>query len=409
MTTDPGYLPSLRTREEFVDYLEGFVPPTVDDLESGKPARQLIKTYMLETASTHHKTPELLGIFPQHIQFKQLDDTLHRVEDAEHKGKVVGLLEKLDDRHPVIYTTMKSDVSNKWVKEIVDHNPWLDRLWLSSPILFKLWERVQRTATPERFVKLGFDHESRYENISPESNENETEDIRDHDDEDSFQALIERRKAKVTITERLSVLSEKLDSLINLYDPLHSLAQLQIPAAGNGGHLLYHDGRVTNRSNSFLDHRSTIELVIKLYRTLTERVEQRLWFRAEQLSDEIYTFSGAPLTIKFNETLSDSTFERFIDLGFKRRTSRLRIGGYITQHGPTKVHITAIDRHLWQPLLLEITSKQLLGILPRGTCGNTIHRLVTNVQRNLDPNIKVWIGDKSYQSDVELSMEETNA
>ncbi len=397
MENDIGYLPQLESREEYIDHLEGY--------GESAPARNLVKTYMLETASKNHTTPDLTSLFPSRVHLQRLDDTLYVVKDYQQDENIVGLLEELDERHPVIYTTMKSEASNKWIREVVDQNPWLDRLWLSSPILFELWKHVQRTAVPNRYVRLGFDHEALNENISEHENEeDEPEDTIEQGDGDSVQGFTEHRKSRATITDRLSILNTKLEKLIELYDPLNSIVQLQMPSTGRGGHLLRYDGRATNRSDSFLDHRAKIKLVLKYYRNLTERVEERLWFEAKQFSNDQYTIYGAPVTITFGEQLSTATFNKFVDLGFRRRTSRLRIGGYITSHGPTKVHITAIDRHLWQPLLLEITSKQLLGVLPQGTCGNTIHRLITNVQRKVDPKIKVWLGSEAYTSDISESM-----
>jgi hypothetical protein len=60
--------------------------------------------------------------------------------------------------------------------------------------------------------------------------------------------------------------------------------------------------------------------------------------------------------------------------------------------GPTKVHIYGADRHLWQPLNLEITESGMIAILPKGTCGNTFHRLVTNIQRYVCPKVTAWVG-----------------
>ena len=404
MTTDLGYLPRLQSREEFVDYLEGFVPKTEAELEEAKPTRKLIKTYMLETAGRNHMTPELASLFPNYIQLYRLDDTLYRIEDANHEGKVVGLLEALDDRHPIMYTTMKADESNRWVRVVVDNNPWLDRLWLSSPILFELWNHVQNITSPDRYVRLGFDHEAHYETSSNIGEHNPgSEDTIDYE-EDEVQGLIERRRSKVTITERLMILKEKLDNFLDLYDPLHSLVQLQVPSGGRGGHLFYYDGHVTNRSDSFLEHRAAIKSVLTFYRNITERAENQLWVDTIETGTDAYSMCGSPLTIQFSNPLSSETFDRFVDLGLKRRTSRFRIGGYITRHGPTKIHVAAIDRHLWQPLLMELTSKQLSVVLPHGTCGNTVHRLVTNIQRTLDPKVNVWLGSEPYTSVVAASM-----
>ena len=206
------------------------------------------------------------------------------------------------------------------------------------------------------------------------------------------------------MTERLALLNTKLEPLMELYDPLHSLVQLQIPAGERGGHRLHHDGRATNWSDSFLEHRAIVDLVVKSYRRVTTHAEDRLWFDTTQVGGDGFSFSGAPLTIRFSEPLSAPTFERFVDLALRRRTSRFRIGGYITERGPTKVHLAGIDRHLWQPFLLEATSRHLLVVLPRGTCGNTIHRLVTNVQRYLDPKVEVWLGSERYEDAVAESM-----
>ncbi len=398
-------MPRLQSREAFVDHLEGYTEPTVAELRDGRLTRKLLKTYMLETARHDHATPALTALFPPHVQLHRLDDTLYRVEDATHEGRVVGLLESLEERHPVFYTTLAADDSNKWVRQVVDRNPWLDRLWLSSPILFELWKYVQRTTPAHRYVRLGFEHEAWYETASDLGDTDAAEvDGEEPADDEAAQGFVERRRSKVALTERLGVLQEKLPHFLTLYDPMHSLVQLQIPSGSRGGHLLYHDGHATNRSDSFVEHRAAVAQVLGLYRRITEHSEDQLWVDTTEVGEDGFTVKGAPVTIQFRQPLSEATFNRFVDLGLERRTSRFRIGGYVTRRGPTKVHVAAIDRHLWQPFLLEVTSKQLVAVLPRGTCGNTIHRLVTNVQRLLDPSVDVWLGNERYETAVENSM-----
>lgn len=409
MTTDSGYMPQLDSRESYVDHLEGYTEPTVAELSDGKLTRKLLKTYMLETAGHDHDVPGIETLFPKHVHLHRLDDTLYRVHDIDHDVQVVGLLEAFDERYPVLYTTLDADVSNRWVRQAVDRTPWLDRLWLSSPILFELWNHVRRTTPSHRYVRLGFEHEAWYEveaSSGPDTDEIDADDLSEDGpaDDDVTPALGDRRRSRVTLTERLAVLEEKLPQFMNLYDPMHSLVQLQIPSGGRGGHLLYHDGHATNRSESFAEHRSQVAKVIRLYRGVTEHSEDRLWVNTTEVDGDGFTVSGAPVTIRFRRPLNEATFARFVDLGLKRRTSRFRIGGYVTWRGPTKVHVAAIDRHLWQPFLLEATSSQLIAVLPRGTCGNTIHRLVTNVQRLVDPSIDVWLGSERYETAVEQSM-----
>jgi len=42
-------------------------------------------------------------------------------------------------------------------------------------------------------------------------------------------------------------------------------------------------------------------------------------------------------------------------------------------------------------------SKHIVAIIPKGTCGNTVHRLVSNIQIYLDPAAEITLGEKSYK------------
>ena len=407
MSTATGYLPRLDTRESYIDHLEGFATPEGKEDEKNGRKRTRIKTYMLETAGGDHVVPEMDSLFADTVHLHRMDDTLYRVEDAAHDRRVVGLVEALNERHPVLYTTLPVTESDKWVRQTIDPNPWLDRLWLSSPILFELWSYVQRNTPTDRYVRLGFEHDAWYEapSIHDRGDESLAEGREPSDqDEETPLSRIERRRSRVTLTEQLALLNTKLKPLMQLYDPLYSLVQLQIPGKDRGGHRLYHDGRATNWTDSFLEHRQVVSMVANLYRRLTDRAETRLWVDTTRVGHDGFSLTGAPVTIRFSSQLSEATFQRFVDLALRRRTSRFRIGGYITERGPTKVHLAAIDRHLWQPFLLEATSRHLQLVLPRGTCGNTIHRLVTNIQRYLDPRVDVWLGSESYRDTVAQSM-----
>lgn len=408
MHLDSGFMPKLTSREDYVNFLEGYALPTVEEIEEHHATRKLVKTYMLETVGhrrgDHHEV-NVADAFPERVRLHRLDDSMFRVHDRIHDDRIVGLLELMDDRHPVLYTTLGADESDRWVRQVVDGSPWLDRLWLSSPILLQLWQYVQRATPSHRYVRLGFEHEAWYETPPVDLSGAVPDDTGfTTEDDDAGPALIERRRSRVQLTERLGVLQEKLPELVDLYNPLHSLVQLQIPSGGRGGHLLHYDGKATNRSDSFLEHRASVGLVLGLYRRVTERAEHRLWVESKDAGLDGYHVRGAPVLIRFSEPLSAPTFDRFVALALQRKTSRFRIGGYLTRRGPTKVQLAAIDRHLWQPFLLEATATQLLAVLPEGTCGNTIHRMVTNVQRLLDPHVQVWLGSEPYEDAVAAAL-----
>ena len=110
--------------------------------------------------------------------------------------------------------------------------------------------------------------------------------------------------------------------------------------------------------------------------------------------------------MQFDQPLSREVFDQWIRSTFGRQNNRFRLWGHPIRLGPTKIHVYGLDRHLWQPLFLEITESGCVAIIPKGTCGNTVHRLITNIQRYLDPNAKAFLGDQRYESMVEAATQE---
>lgn len=409
MVTPPeGLLPKLGSRREYFDYFDGWVYGTVNALSEGRSARPLVKTYMLETVRDRRDGRTLESRFPrERVQLTAVEpDVRYEVHD-QAAGGIVGLVEVLDERHPVLYTQLQAAVSDPWVRRTIDASPWLDRLWLSAPILEQLWEHVKGSTDPGRYTRMSFEHDAFYDRddlTATDGDEPEEPIVAEPAAEDSRQ--LDRRSSKSTLVDRVGVISGKLGPLADLYQPFNSLVQLQIPGGDPGGHLLYYDGKITNRSDSFADHRQQALFVTDLYRRVTEAAEDTLWFSSEPVPAEAggFRIRGAPVFMRFRSPLSPATFERWIGGVFRRRPNRFRLSGYVFPLGPTKAHICAIDHHLWQPLLLEATAHHLLAVLPEGTCGNTIHRLVTNVQRFLDPAVEVWLGDDRYDDAVSRAL-----
>jgi hypothetical protein len=78
---------------------------------------------------------------------------------------------------------------------------------------------------------------------------------------------------------------------------------------------------------------------------------------------------------------------------FSRARNSCRCGG-----NPIRLGINRRMSTAWTDIfgshVSGIDPRHHLAIVPRGTCGNTIHRLVTNIQRFLDPSAKAFIGNK---------------
>ena len=254
-----------------------------------------------------------------------------------------------------------------------------------------------------------FTHDSIFEIDNPEpdlDDEQETEGDAE-DGEDDVKEIVERRATSFRLVDRVGVIQEKLLSMQQIYSPLYAISQMRFPSpVGRGGHDFYDNGRVTNRSESFRDHRSHLLFVVRIYEQLLQATEQRAWYSIQEsvgIPRQFRKIVGAPITIRFREPLTPQVFDHWITATFERKRNKFRLWGHPLRLGPTKVHVYGVDRHLWQPLFIELTGSGCTAIIPNGTCGNTVHRLVTNIQRYLDPGAVAFIGEKPYTQVVKES------
>jgi len=375
--------------------------------ESRTPPR--VKSFLLEHMRPTAKRPAsdpariLQGL---ELETRQIDDTLLAVIDTAGRlddphptsPRVVGYLETYDPRFFALYTTEKSADAQRMVSRWLD-SPELDHCWFNSHLLQTFWEKDVSTRGDRLYGKLVFQHESRFETPGADEEDDVTTSDAEEQDDDGESTSPERRRARFTMGDRIGKIRRSLGKLQECYSPLHALCALRFPSRkGHGGHDLHQNGRVTNWTHSFEEHRNLLRYLWRCYRDILDDTEEAAWqsgTESAKLSDR--TSHGVPLIIRFHEKLSLDTFNRWVSLAFTKRNP-FRLWGQPMRLGPTKVHVYGADRHLWQPLNLELTDKGLTAILPEGTCGNTFHRLVTNIQHYVCPAIDVWLGNREFSS-----------
>ncbi len=402
---------SITSREKMIRYLDGYSAERMEELDERKIKHPLVKSYMLEhvgDGGKQKKVTELLSGFA--IECQEIDENLYRILDKRENEEYMGFLEVLTPRYFVFYTLHHSDKSDRWVKNLVINSPELDHVWLSGATFNVLWQRVAQLSKPHRYVSLLFVHESIYQIDSEiyESEDEEDKEISLSLDEEDVIEVVERRASKFKLTDKILVVQDKLNKLQELYSPLYAISQLRFPSpVGRGGHDFYDNGKVTNRSGNFRDHRSHILYVQRIYDELMRLTEEKAWYSMYKetvtIPGQFQKLIGSPVTITFEEPLSKETFDYWIKSTFGRINNRFRLWGNPIVLGPTKVHVYGVDKHLWKPIFMELTNKHLIAIIPKGTCGNTIHRLVCNIQRYVDPAAKAYIGDLEYKAMVEQS------
>jgi len=403
-------LKHLKNRHEMIRFFDGYTTERMEELYAEKLKRPLVKSQLLEVldGKQARNSRTLQAIFEQHgAQLRALDESMFLVTDNS-QGEI-GFLEVLRPRIVALYSPLRSDVLCKWVRELVMGNPELDYVWLSGLTFGVLWELIAQLSRPNRFSRLVFTHDSIFEIDNPEPDSDDEEEpggVSDGGDEDSKE-IVERRATTFRLVDRVGVIQEKLLTLQQVYSPLYAISQMRFPSpVGRGGHDFYDNGRVTNRSESFRDHRSHLLFVVRIYEQLLQSTEQRAWYSIQEsvrVPGQFRKIVGAPVTIRFREQLTQQVFDHWIKATFERKRNRFRLWGHPLRLGPTKVHVYGVDRHLWQPLFLELTAIGCTAIIPNGTCGNTVHRLVTNIQRFLDPGAVAFVGDKPYTQMVKES------
>lgn len=401
-------LSEIKTREEAIDLLEGYSFERQDEHVQQKTRRPLVKTYMLETVPQGRKSISPEKVFArQGYRLDQVDESLSKIYDRD---KCVGLFEQLMPRHPVVYSLEKSEDMDRWINGLVASSPDFDNLWISGRTFRGLLDFVIENNPSYRFGKVVFQHNNIFEDIdigepnndSVQENEVSPDDPQKEEQEfriDPDEFIPERKSTRSVITDKLGELNRILPAMQATYAPMLSMSQIRFPSRGKGGHDFNFNGKAVNRSKSFSEHRLIVKFVLEMYKRTTELTETTAWDRTEKQQDKSTgsCFKATPVLFKFTPVLEQSTFENFIRATFiNKRTNKFHLWGKPLSMGKDKVHVYALDRHLWQPLYLDITPESMMILVPKGTCGNTIHRLVTNVQQYLNPGVEAWISDKSY-------------
>jgi len=401
-------LRQIQDRHQMIRFFDGYAIERMEELDERKLKRPLVKTHLLEILDGQEaRTPQgLQAIFGRRgVRLQPLDEGLFLATDKQ-MGEI-GFLERLRPRIVALYSTMKSDELGRWVRRLILRSPELDHVWLSGLTFGVLWGLVTQLSRPHRFTELVFTHDSIFDIDGLTTEPEEEEEISQDSGEEDLEEIIERRATRFRLVDRIGVIQEKLGELQKLYSPLYAISKLRFPSpVGRGGHDFYDNGRVTNRSESFRDHRSHLLFVVRIYEQLLKSTEEQAWYSIQEsvgVPGQFRKIVGAPVVVRFQEPLSPAVFDQWIAATFERKRNRFRLWGHPVRLGPTKVHVYGVDRHLWQPLFLELTAKGCTAIIPNGTCGNTVHRLVTNIQRYLAPGAEAFIGNKPYQQMVEES------
>jgi len=144
-------------------------------------------------------------------------------------------------------------------------------------------------------------------------------------------------------------------------------------------------GRFIARGDSFELHVGFVGRVLKQYAELIAAIEER--FRISWQGDETggYTFDGEVLTIDFPRPIPD--MDRFMSGLFSCRDP-FRLWAVPRSVAPEVYEAEAVDLHIGAQLRMDFTPERLRVYLSDGVCGNSVARLIANLQHRYDASIE---------------------
>ncbi|MDT0123856.1 hypothetical protein Q9R46_14440 [Paenibacillus sp. RRE4] len=389
----------FKNRDKVFEYLDNYSSVVKLQANERKTVNTLLKSYIFETNMLESEM-ELTKIFQlKDCNTKEIDEEMLQVF---RENEVVGFIEKVNNRFAVMHSIDTAQKSDYYTNSLLKNTPLLDSLWISGKMFDLFREKIRSQHSPHRYIKMKFE----FNNIfSKGYSDGEFLDFSEYVDEGIFDDQV---VTSIDLVEELADLERKIEGVRSFFSAFCAVGLLRFPSrVGKGGHDFYRNGKVTNRSDSFFDHRSQIRETINDYKLITESLETKTWLNFDVYHDREtgVKFQGSPVVFKFPTPLKKQVFSNFVESTFQNGNEPFKILGKPIWINKNKVHIYGTDINLWQKVNLELSREEFIAILPRGTCGNTIHRLVTNIQRYLNPEVDVYIGDQTYESFMKASIE----
>lgn len=374
-------------RQDIFDRLSEYCHQRYVELGDRQLRRPMLKSYVVETSRVPY--PNAIRDMESLGGVSAVDDGLFAIRD---RLGPVGYLESVG-RFLVLYTLLKTSEIEPVIQKTVRRSSALDSMWLANPVFRRLLTFISGLSGPHRVVRIGMEAQHLFE-------------IREGELEPRYEDEVDERLSnRMLWTNRLGEVQRRLSEIERLQE-FRTVSMLRMPASTvPGGHEFYYNGKVTNRSEDFLDHRNAVMTVISWYEAITDAIEREVWLRTETTAlcdgTDALRLTGGLVVFRFDPPLPPETLERFVEITFLRGQGPFRLWGNPITRGKNYYHVHGLDLHLVQRIFLELSPARFLLLLPEGTCGNTVHRLLTNIQRYLTSDVTVTVGGSPYSTLIE--------
>lgn len=360
--TDPGVrLPKVGTRTELLDHLESvIIPPKDEDAEEPRGRMRELKTFVLESDGGFPRQFAAGGV-EFHVVDTGMDDV--KILHAANGGDPCEFfLDVRDKRYCLLHTNDRSDEARHAIRALaMDHRQAFDHAWFYSDMLKGFCGNAGNT-----FKGFGVKYTNKL--------------IAEDDDADlgiedlqisisgslarEIQGLVEKKKdvARAMAYNKVRVIRRSSDPGAPGQDFVHD-------DIDNTGYF------VVKRGKSVDDHLALVNMCKDEYSRVVCGVEDmRIGVGRE---GGRATVEGSPFHLEFPNPIED--LDSFVPKMFNS-AAPFRLWGFDTKIRDGYTKVLAVDLHTGSPLDFEITSDMMRVYLFKGSCGNTLMRLLTNLQ-----------------------------
>jgi hypothetical protein len=330
---------------------------TLGDDFASSTRRSPWKTFVLEAHADNDVDGLLTDAFGK-VHVSDTDDVhLHQVDDD-----VRFVVDHLDDRFWSLHTKAPTSVASPFLKRIVEARRDLDWMWLPSDHLREVWPGAR-----PHWVSTDFTAGR----LTPAEDE----------------------VADLKLRVRGGAAEGILHLIESKYAKAVSFSGVAITAAdddfGSVAEAISRDGRFVAKGDDFGFHQTIVRHVVDRYRHFVEAVETRA-LRWVELPGGGAQLHGSPVVLRFSQPIPD--LELFLERLFSAREP-FRLWGMPQMTGDRSAEVEAVDLHVGQQLRFDITSDWLRIYLFEGGCGNTVARLISNLQHHLDGALSIIDGE----------------
>ena len=328
-----------------------------------------LKTYIIEAhdlggdSATHAGTKAVLEDLQNRLGFRvdATDDPTLVVLGKEHVRYFVDFL---NPRFWVVHTTANIDPSEKYLNEAVRGSWNLDYAWLPTQVL----DHLRRG---RRFLGFNVDFDQGLfvsEGVSDQLTE---------------QTVVFKSRYWGTRGENLYkfLSTAPFNGVLCLSAVKYSISD---PASGAYiQNQLNAQGRILATGNSISLHLGAVNHLVNLYAQMIQALEKDLGL-AFVHGDDGDELQGYPLTLRFSKPVPD--FAGLVG-GILSCGEPVRFWGVVSHEEKDFARAEVVDLHSASRLRLDFTPTHIVVYLFKGSCGNSVARLLRIVQEHLDPAV----------------------